>query len=183
MWLSKNEDGMTLVEVIVSVVLIVLLLTASTLGFAQIKQAQNVSSLRSQAHMKNFQDLAQDKQIPFDKISMSSSLKTKSPSDGGIGNVTTYQGEQIVFNVYYSDAVLPFEQDVSVNNGSYKAHKYVTKPANIPTGKYAPVRITQEIDLGKVGVIRDSVLVYPSYKDCPQLKSLDTNVSSTQGCK
>lgn len=175
---------MTLVEVIAAMVIILVVMVASTASFLEVQRVQETTNLRSQAHDLVSTSLVDYQAYPFDRLGIDSKLRTVSKANGGLGGDTVYAGEPIKYDTAYASSLVKHKSQKLIGSKQYEMTTYVTTPSTVANVDYQPVRVTLEINLGSgAGVVKDSKLVYPQSGACPPKRTLDTAVSIHKGCQ
>lgn len=94
--LREREDGISLIELMVSFTIIVAVLAASALAITAAHKTQTYAEARDKAGFIANGIVAEARQIDFASLAYAQSIASASPNFNGFGNQTTYGSEDIV---------------------------------------------------------------------------------------
>lgn len=94
--LREREDGISLIELMVSFTIIVAVLAASALAITAAHKTQTYAEARDKAGFIANGIVAEARQIDFASLAYAQSIASASPNFNGFGTQTTYGSEDIV---------------------------------------------------------------------------------------
>lgn len=196
--LREREDGVSLIELMVSFTIIVAVLAASALAMTAAHKTQTFTEARDKAGFIANGIIAEARQIDFASLAYAQSIASASPNFGGFGTQTTYGNEDIVIvpdsTLGYDPAdpstgnfqFMPYEeQDLGEN--TFQVWRYITKvkvnstfdsAGNIlDDNAAAPRRVTIVVRWnagdGSTGEVVRSWVRVPSSAECIPISALD----------
>jgi type II secretory pathway pseudopilin PulG len=126
----RNEDGISLIEVMVSFIIIVGVLVATALAMASAFNSQATSEGRDRAVQLARSVVEQSRQVPYPNLGFSLYNQNLSLAQGGLSGQTTYNNENIVIipdaNVLPQQNFPPYHEEV-IGQTVYKVFTYITQ--------------------------------------------------------
>ena len=195
----RNEDGISLIEVMVSFILIIGVLLATALAMTSAFTSQATGEGRDKAVQLARHVVEQSRQVGFGNLGISQDSQNLSLAEGGLSGQTVYNNENIVIipdtMVLPQQNFPPYHEEV-VGQTVYKIFTYITQVkagstfdqtagkinANAPAPKRTTVIIYWDTQAGTQEVAQTWVRT-PTIAECIPT-SLVSNPSNTpQECK
>lgn len=200
--LREREDGVSLIELMVSFTIIVAVLAASALAMTAAHKTQTFTEARDKAGFIANGIIEEARVIDFPSLAYAQSIASASPNFGGFGTQTTYGNEDIVIvpdsELGYDPAdpstgdfqFMPYEeQDLGEN--TFQVWRYITKVkvnstfdstgAILDPNAAAPRRVTIIVRWnagdGETGEVTRSWVRVPSSAECIPISALNVAVS------
>lgn len=198
--LREREDGVSLIELMVSFTIILTVLVASALAITAAHKTQTFSEARDKAGFIANGIIAEARQIDFQGLAYAQSIASASPNFNGFGTQTTYGNEDIVIVPdsemgYDPDnpgniedyQFLPY-RDVDLGENSYQVWSYITKVkvnttfdsagnvinANAPTPRRVTIVVRWNSGDGETGEVVRSWVRSPTSAECIPVSALTT---------
>lgn len=194
----RNEEGVSLIELMVSFMIIVAVLTASALAITAANKTQTFAEARDKANSIANGMIATAHQMTFKSLAYPQSIATADVIDNGFGNVTKYGLEDIIIvpdselnydptNSNIEDQIFLPYREVDQGENHYQITTYLTKvklntsfdaSGNIMNATAAAPRritviITWDAGDGQKGEVVRSWVRVPTTAECIP-KRLDT---------
>lgn len=197
---GNSEAGMTLVEVLVAVTVILTVAVTASLALGKTFQAQSTTEARNRAVGLSQDRLAKGQLIHFADLMFDKKYATANQLEGGLGGLSEYNNEPILFSSISGVSNLPLipYEEATVGQNDFRVYTYITKvPENNFDGApgsfssredISPRRITVVVEwdssAGTQSVVR-SVVRYPAPSECAPLSALVKADSPNipEGCK
>jgi type II secretory pathway pseudopilin PulG len=126
----RNEDGVSLIEVMVSFIMIVGILTATALAMTSAFNSQATSEGRDRAVQLARSVVEQSRQVGFGNLGFSQYNQNLSLAEGGLSGQTVYNNENIVIipdsMVLPQQNFPPYHEEV-IGQTVYKVFTYITQ--------------------------------------------------------
>lgn len=125
---QKNEDGLTIAEIIVAVTIILVTLVSMGLALGNVFEAQSVTESRNRAVAIAQDRISQAQLVSFPEVGFPVEYLSMDQAAGGLGGVIEYNGEKIKTINVASTAfdVMPYEETV-VGKTDLRVFTYVTE--------------------------------------------------------
>lgn len=182
-----GEDGFTLVEVLVSAVIILMILTFTAVGSSTVFDTQASNEARNRAVGIAQDRIARSQLVDFVDVGFPQEYHYMSQAEGGYGNLSNYNDETLVVLPRGSTALgfFPYEE-TRVGQYEMRVNTYVTQiKANsfdgtvgsfTPTEDLPPRRVTVVVqwdEKEETQTVVRSVVRYPSPSECAPLHTLN----------
>lgn len=192
---TSLEQGLGIVEILVAVTIIVIALVSSAFALSNTFEAQSVTESRNRAVAIAQDRIAQAQLVSYREVGFPKALLDVDQTVGGLGGITTYNGETIkTIDVGETAfAVKPYEEIV-VGKTDLEVSTYVTsiRPNTFDgtiesfiVTDLAPRRVTVVVNWttkdGVQSVVR-SLVKYPSPTECAPAYTLQAAAVIPEGC-
>lgn len=173
---TRNESGMSVVEIMVSAVIIIIVLTSSALAITNAMSTGTIVAQRNQAAQFAQDIISVAKQAPFERIALRSG-GPETPTTGCEAQPLTFNNlPTLTQPIEYPELVYCQMKTVKDTNLTYKIYTDITQ---VPTGNfdsttgvnisntgYVPIRITVTVLWGENNELISSYVRTPTISEC-----------------